>query len=206
MNPAKLILGVSVATVFGVLYFVWGNSEDIPRVATENPKIVAFGDSLVEGVGATEGNDFVSVVARDMGVEIVNKGKRGDTTAMGLMRVDDVLAEEPSVVVLLLGGNDALRRIPKKTTFENLGAIIERLQNGGAVVLLLGVQGGVLGDGYEADYRALSKKYKTAYVSNVLLGLVGRAEYMSDGIHPNDRGYALIALRVVPVLAKMIGR
>lgn len=206
MSSAKLVLGAGIVMVLGVLYFLWGESENIPRVSPANVKVVAFGDSLVEGVGATEGNDFVSVVGRSLGFDIVNKGMRGDTTMMGLARIDEVLNEEPGVVVLLLGGNDVLRRIPKKTTFENLGTIIERLQSGGAVVLLLGVQGGVLGDGYEADYRALAKKYKTAYISNVLEGLVGRTEYMSDGIHPNDVGYARIALRVTPVLLKMLGQ
>jgi lysophospholipase L1-like esterase len=204
MNSAKLILWGGVVVIFGVVYFLWGDRENVPRVTTENPKIVAFGDSLVEGVGATEGNDFVSVVARDLRVSIVNKGKRGDTTAMGLARVDDVLAENPGVVVLLFGGNDVLRRIPKETTFENMEMIIERLQGGGSMILLLGVQGGVLGDGYEAKYRILAKKYKTAYISNVLEGLIGRTEYMSDGIHPNDRGYAQIVLRVAPVLREMV--
>lgn len=205
MNPARLMLGVGVVVVLVGLYFIFKDRESIPHVLNQNTKIVAFGDSLVEGVGSTKGNDFVSVMERKLQIEIVNKGHRGDTTADGLTRVDEVLSEEPGVVVLLLGGNDALRRLSKKTTFENLGAIIERLQSSGAVVLLLGVQGGVLVDGYEADYRALAKKYKTGYVPNVLDGLVGHAEYMSDGIHPNDRGYEIIAHRIIPILAKMIG-
>lgn len=204
MNSAKLILWGGVVAILAGLYFLWGDRENVPRVATPNPKIVAFGDSLIEGVGATPGNDLASVVGRTLGVEIVNKGKRGDTTTAGLSRIDEVLLEEPQVVIILFGGNDVLRRVSKKTTFENLGTIIERLQGKGAVVLLLGIQGGVLGDGYEADYRALAKKYNTAYVSNVLKNLVGNSDYMSDIIHPNDRGYAEIALRVAPVLGKMI--
>lgn len=204
MNLAKLVFLVGIFMVVTVFYFVWGSGENISQVSSTNAKIIAFGDSLVEGVGSTEGNDFVSVTGRSLGVSIVNKGKRGDTTAMGLARIDEVLAENPGVVILLLGGNDALRRISKKTTFENLGTIIERLQSSGATVVLLGVQGGILGDGYESNYRTLAKKYKTAYVSNILEDIIGRAEYMSDGIHPNDRGYAQIALRVSGVLARMI--
>ncbi len=92
----------------------------------------------------------------------------------------------------------------KKETFENLRTIIERFQGAGAVVVLLGVRGGILSDGYEGDYQELAKKYRTAYVSNILDGLIGNTKYMYDGIHPNDAGYSIIADRVFTVIQKVI--
>lgn len=192
--------GLAIVVMAPIFYFVFRKSDTITNYPPKNQTIVAFGDSLVEGVGASAGNDFVSVVGRTLGVPIINKGKSGDTTANGLARIEEVLAEDPGIVLVLLGGNDVLRRIPKKETFSNLGTIVERLQSSGAVIVLLGVRGGILGDGYAGDYEALAKQYHAAYVSNVLEGLITNSKYMYDGIHPNDQGYAIVAGRVSEVL------
>lgn len=197
-------LGFALLVLVSFAYFIVYRDDEITNYPPRSQRVIAFGDSLVEGVGSIREGGFVSIVARRLGVEIVNKGKAGDTTEMGLSRVDEVLASEPGIVILLLGGNDVLRRIPKATTFQNLGMIIEKLQSSGAVVVLLGVRGGILGDGYEGDYDALAKKYHTVYVPNVLEGLIGNTEYMYDGIHPNDEGYRLIAERVAPALNSVL--
>lgn len=197
-------LGFAILVLAPILYFVFRNDISITNYPPKNQKVVAFGDSLVEGVGSTAGNDFVSLVGKKLGIEIVNNGKSGDTTAQGLARIDEVLAEEPGVVLLLLGGNDVLRRVPKVTTFQNLSVIVERLQIAGALVVILGVRGGILGDGYEEDYHDLAIKYHTGYVSNVLDGLITKPEFMYDGIHPNDQGYAIVAERVAEVLQSLL--
>ncbi len=205
MTPQQLaFLGFAILVIAPILYFVFRSDAMITNYPPKNQTVVAFGDSLIEGVGSTAGNDFVSAVGRKLSIGIVNKGKSGDTTEMALMRVDEVLVIDPGVVILLLGGNDVLRRVPKKETFENLGTVIERFQNAGTVVILLGVRGGILGDGYEEDYNNLAKKYNTAYISNILDGLITKPEYMYDSIHPNDNGYLRIAERVAPVLQKMM--
>ncbi len=118
MTPKQLaFLGFAILLLMPALYFVFRGDEKITNYPPKNQKVVAFGDSLIEGVGSTAGNDFVSLVGRKLGIEIVNKGKSGDTTESALMRVGDVLLEKPGIVILLLGGNDALRRIPKKRNF-----------------------------------------------------------------------------------------
>ncbi len=197
-------LGLAVLVLAPIAYFLFRGGDDITNYPPKNQIIVAFGDSLVEGVGATPGNDFVSVVERTLGVEIINRGKSGDTTANGITRVDEVIADDPGIVIVLLGGNDALRRIPKQETFANLGAIIERLQSAGAVVVLLGVRGGILGDGYANEFEALAETYHTPHVSNVLEGLITNPKLMHDGIHPNDQGYAIVAERVTEVLQAVL--
>jgi lysophospholipase L1-like esterase len=205
MTTKKLIFIVlAIICVVIAFYFFLGQNENIANYPPKNQTIVAFGDSLVEGVGSTLGNDFVSKLESDLGIEIINKGRSGDTTTSALSRTNEVLALNPGIVMILLGGNDVLRRIPKEETFKNLSVMIENFQNNGAVVLLLGVRGGILFDGYEEDYENLSKKYHTAYVSNVLEDLITNPKYMSDAIHPNDQGYALIAKRIAPVLEKIL--
>ncbi|MEY4602501.1 MAG: hypothetical protein RL292_442 [Candidatus Parcubacteria bacterium] len=74
----------------------------------------------------------------------------------------------------------------------------------GAVVVLLGIQGGLLSDPYESEFENLAKAQGTAYVSNVLEGLFGNSRYMADGVHPNDAGYAKIVERIYPELKKVL--
>lgn len=198
--------------VYGVLFLSLGflgywlffsNSESITNYPSNRTTIVAFGDSLVKGVGSTPGNDFVSLLATEINSPIINRGQSGDTTRDGLARIDSVLAENPKIVILLLGGNDFLQKIPPEETFQNLGTMIEKIHQNGAMVLLLGVRGGLLSDSYQKEYKSLAQSYNTAYVPDVLDGVFGHSSLMSDPIHPNDAGYKIIAEKVTPVLIEI---
>lgn len=202
MQRVLVIVGVC-ASVAAVLWFVMAPSSAEPTVP-KNDTIVAFGDSLVAGVGATSGNDFVSRTALTIGMPIINMGRAGDTTRTGLSRLDAVLAQDPGVVIVLLGGNDYLQRIPLEETEQNLSEIITRVQEQGAVVVLLGVRGGVLRDNFSSMYERVSERHNTLYVSDVLDGLIGNGQYMDDAIHPNDAGYARIADRLSEVFQTQI--
>lgn len=179
-----------------------GCSRDVPRAQRDGP-IVAFGDSLVHGTGSS-GGGFVRILEDRIGRPIENLGVPGDTTADGLARLDEVLERDPAIVILLLGGNDFLRQVPQDETFGNLATIIERLQTAGAAVLLAGVRGGLLRDSFAARYEELAGRYGTAYVHDVLDDTLGVSGYMADQVHPNDRGYAVIADRIQPVLEAML--
>ena len=86
--------------------------------STSPRPIVAFGDSLVEGIGASSANDWVSLLSHRYAVPIMNQGKKEDTTRSAQARLEhDVLQHDPLLVILLLGGNDIILRIPKKETF-----------------------------------------------------------------------------------------
>ena len=82
--------------------------------------------------------------------------------------------------------------------------MIESIQNGGSIVILLGVRGGLLRDNYKDDFKALSTKYQTAYIPNILNGLIGNPDLMYDGIHPNDDGYKIVADRIYPVIKNLV--
>jgi len=204
VNKRYLITAaVGLCGVASLLVFSGTGTDTVTNYPSEGTTIVAFGDSLVAGVGATPRNDFVSVLSREIGKPIVNLGVAGDTTRDGLARIDAVLVEDPKVVLLLLGGNDYLQNIPQSETFANLATMIESIHESGAVVILLGVRGGILRDNYKAEYDRLANTYQTAYVPDVLGGLFGNTDLMSDPVHPNDAGYQIIADRVVPVLQEV---
>jgi acyl-CoA thioesterase-1 len=132
-------------------------------------------------------------------------GVSGDTSADGLARINEVIAQDPRIVVLVLGGNDALRQIPPNETFSNLRSIVEVLQARGAAVLLVGEPGGItFGNEYEKGYRELAKEKKLLLVPNILHGLLGKTAYMADTIHPNDAGHVLVADKIEPHLRKLL--
>ncbi|MCA9358698.1 arylesterase [Candidatus Kaiserbacteria bacterium] len=201
MKYILIFAGISFAFL---AYFFFSGSDSVTNYPSSGTSVVAFGDSLVEGVGASEGNDFVAVLSRQIGEPIINLGKSGDTTKDALARMSQVVDSNPKIVIVLLGGNDYLKNVPAEETFSNLETIIEEIHASGAIVLLLGVRGGILHDGYESQFEDLAEKHNVAYVSDVLDGLIGKPGLMSDTIHPNDAGYKIIADRVYPVLGELL--
>jgi acyl-CoA thioesterase-1 len=151
------------------------------RALAESPaetRIVAFGDSLTYGVGSARGGGFVSFLEDALGRPIENMGAPGDTTRDALGRLDAVIAREPDAVIVLLGGNDLLKGIPASETAKNLALISARLKNAGAKVLLLKL--------------------------DLLKDIWGKPELMSDDVHPNDKGYLIMAQRIEPDLRKLV--
>ncbi len=199
------LLIVLFAVVVGVGY--WLSVRNSPESSSfscaaqsQKPVIVAFGDSLVEGYGAPEQHGFVDPLATQLGTTIINEGKSGDTTGQALQRLPDVLAQNPNIVIVLLGGNDALQQIPTTTTKANLSEILKTLTDAHIHVVLVGVLGGILTDPYAPMFRDLTKEYNVTLVPNILNGLIGNDKYMYDQVHPNNLGYSYIAAKLYPVL------
>jgi acyl-CoA thioesterase-1 len=201
---AALVCGAGL-----LLVGVWVLRPQSPQAAipTSGQNIIAFGDSLVAGRGAREGQDFVSILSARLGVPIVNAGRSGDTTGAAVARLDrDVLARDPRVVVVLLGGNDYLRRVPADDTFANLKEIVDRIRARGAAVVVVGVAVGLMSDPYRERYEALARQTAAGLVPDILSGIIGHPDLMSDSIHPNHRGYEKVADRIEPVLRDVLGR
>ncbi len=203
MKKLLLLIGILVIVV-DISFFVFGRQTHIKNYPPKDGPLVAFGDSLVAGYGSTEGHDFVSLLSAQIGEPIINLGVSGDTTADGLKRIDEVLEINPRIVMVLLGGNDFLRKVPREETFATLRTIINRIQESGAIVVVLGVRGGLLSDNADQLFKKVAEETGSAYVPNVLSGLFADGRYMSDAIHPNDAGYARVAEKVLPILQKIL--
>ncbi len=186
-------------------YMVFHDTHTVTDFPTRSGPIVAFGDSLTEGYGTTKGHNYVDILAQRIGEEIINMGVSGNTTTDALLRMDELVAQEPRLVILLLGGNDTLRQMPAELTEQNLRDIIETLHDEGTAVLLVGVSGGFANAQRYADmFEELADEYELAFVPNILKGLIGRSEYMYDAIHPNDTGHVKMADRIEPELRMLI--
>lgn len=194
----KLLLAVVAAflimAVFAARKYIWYPIEN--RDATGDV-IVAFGDSLTYGTGAGNGEDWPSIVARRCGCTVINKGVPGDTSGDALRRVDeDVLALEPHLVIIGLGGNDVLQRLPREETFQNLRQLVDRIQDSGAMVVILGLKGFPFSDDLSSGYKQLARETGSVYVPNILGGILSKPKYKADQIHPNAAGYVLMANRI----------
>ena len=166
--------------------------------------IVVFGDSLVAGVGGDEPGGFVTKLEERLGLPIINAGQAGDTTEDALDRLPSVLAYDPDIVLILFGGNDALRRTDPTVTFANLRTIITTFQENGAVVYVLGIRGGFLARQYKREFSAIASEMGVLYQPDVLAETFGRPALMSDTVHPNEAGYALIADQLEPKLRQLL--
>lgn len=162
-------------------------------------RIVAFGDSLVSGKGATKGQDFVSVLSDLVGTDIRNAGKSGDTTGKALKRLDSALSRDPDIAIVMLGGNDLLRFVPIEERVANITAIAQRFRKAGARVILVGL-GDFPIDPFDGALPDVAARTGSTLVPRALAGILGNIAMMSDFIHPNDAGHKLIAERIAPTL------
>lgn len=170
---------------------------NIRNLRSAGEAIVCFGDSLTEGVGADGGEDYPSVLSRQLGFPVVNAGHRGDTTAQALERLSDsVLSRNPRLVIVLLGGNDFLRQLPRAESKKNLAEIVRRIQQRGAMVAIAGIKLGLFTDDFAAIYEDTAKEFGALYIPQVMKGILSDAKLKSDAIHPNGAGYRLIAERI----------
>ncbi len=203
----KIILSLcSSVVLIGIFLYVSNRPKQMTNFPPRAGIVVAFGDSLTQGVGATNSNDFPSILQSSIGESVVNMGVPGDTSAQGLARIEDIEKQNPKVVLVLFGGNDFLRKVPIQETFKNIDDIVVRLQKNGAVVILIGIRGGILSDKYEKHYREISKNRGTFYVPSILEGIISNGNLMSDAIHPNNAGYKIMAEKILPVLRKALNQ
>ena len=184
--------------------------------AAKPPVILAFGDSLTAGFGLPAAQSFPAQLearlrAKGIAARVVNAGVSGDTTTGGLARIDWALADRPQLVILALGANDALRGIDPAVVRHNLDAMIRKVKAHGAKLLLLGMRAPTnWGDAYERAFDRifpdLARAYDVPLYPFFLQGVALKPELnQPDGLHPNERGVAVLVDHIAPYVARLIG-
>ena len=224
LNKTLLFIAVGAAFIVGVVYWLWPDAnQDIisntpPKVTEGEVLIVAFGDSLTAGYGLPAEEAYpakleAALRAQGKSVRVINAGVSGETTKGNLERAAFIRAQNPDIVLLGIGGNDALRQLPLEAAKSNITQTINILQGGEhpPVVVLLQMQaplnaGLAYKQTFDAMYESLAKQEQVLLVpfltTEVFLAIENK---LADGIHLNATGYQKVVDEyLLPTLLPLI--
>ncbi len=174
------------------------------NTSTETTTILALGDSLTEGLGVPKKQAYPALLENKlhaMGFDnhtVVNSGLSGETSSGLKARIDWVLQTQPSITILTIGANDAMRGLPLDLVENNISEVIVKLQNNGSQVVLGGMEiynnlGQEYVQGFKSIYPKLAQKHQVPLIPFFLAGVAGDSTLnQTDGIHPTSAGYQII--------------
>ena len=185
--------------------------------APNQPRILALGDSLTAGYGLSQSDSFPAQLTRKLqgakvAATIVNAGVSGDTTSGALQRLDWLMDGPYDLAIVELGANDALRAVDPALTRKNLDHIVTKLKALGIPVLLAGMKAPRnLGPDYarrfDQIFPDLAQKHDLHFYPFFLDGIAANPAFnLEDGMHPNAKGVAIIAERMLPFVLKALGK
>jgi len=188
-----------------------------PVHASGPVRIVVVGDSLSAGYGLAAADAFparLEAALRESGhdARVENAGVSGDTTAGGRARLAWAIGDDPEAVILELGANDALRGLHPEKAYDNLAAMLTRLQEKNIPVLLAGMKAPPnMGEDYaqefDAVFRRLAAAYDVIFYPFFLKGVAGQpALNQEDGIHPTAEGVGVIVENILPSVEALLER
>jgi acyl-CoA thioesterase-1 len=187
--------------------------------AAEAPVVLVVGDSLSAEYGIAAGSGWVALLQARLAQQkkphrVVNASISGDTTAGGRSRLPAALrVHKPAIVILELGGNDALRGLPLSGTRDNLLAMARAAQAAGAKVVIVGMQvppnyGATYGREFEGLFADVAKQVKAGLVPFLLKGVADRADalewFQPDRIHPLAKAHPTMLENVWPALRPLL--
>ena len=203
MNVRRIFI-ISVLAFFVLLFILQPDSENVltaPLQSTD--RVLAFGDSLTYGSGASS-QSYPLQLQGLIQKEIINAGVPGETSSRGLERLPALLQKyHPNLIILCHGANDIIQKTSKNILKENLVKMIRMSKETGAQVLLIGVPDFYL-FGFTTDslYKELAKQENVLYEGEILSKIENDPALKSDRIHPNAKGYGLMAKAFSEILKK----
>lgn len=213
MHRRNFILGALVSAAAGL----WLPAQAAGALSRT---VLVVGDSLSAEYGIARGSGWVALLEERLAKgkkpwSVVNASISGDTTAGGRSRIGALLRQhKPAVVVIELGGNDALRGLPLQSTAANLRNMVQAAKASGARVLLLGMQVPPnYGQSYARDFAEVfvevAREQKTALVPFLLKGIADNtadatAMFQADRIHPRAEAHPRILENVWPALEPLL--
>ncbi|TNE59975.1 MAG: arylesterase [Alphaproteobacteria bacterium] len=184
----------------------------------QEAQILLFGDSIAAGYGLPIEEGLAAQLQTALNTEglaatVLPAGNSGDTTAAGLARLDWAIAgQHVDIMIIILGGNDALRAIPPEETRANLTALVQAAKARDIKVLLTGMRAPPnLGPEYAAEFEPIfgeiAKVEDTAFYPFILEGVAADpALNQEDGIHPNAQGAQMIAQSLTPLIKTLVDK
>lgn len=185
----------------------------INAIAADRSKLLVLGDSLSAGYGIDVDEGWVYKLGQTLGsdYQVINASISGETTGGGLRNIDALLEKhQPGYVLIELGANDGLRGFPLKVIEKNLSTLIEKSQNSGAEVVLVGIHippnyGKAYALAFHKIYEKLADKFNTARIPFLLEGVATKPELMQkDGLHPKADAQKIILQTVLQTVRPLI--
>jgi acyl-CoA thioesterase-1 len=189
----------------------WGQTAS-PSTA----RILVVGDSLSSEYGLTRGTGWVALLKKALTEariesEILNASISGDTTSGGVTRLKRLLDKHtPSLVILELGGNDALRGLPLEMTRQNLNTMATQARESGAKVVIVGMQippnyGREYATGFKEVFESVAKQNNASLVPFLLEGVAADPKYLqTDNLHPNELAQPQMMRNVLEVVLALL--
>ena len=191
-----------------------GRKKSLAEAVPPGSTVLALGDSLTYGTGASPETSYPAVLAELTGWNVVNAGVPGDTSAQALARLPALLEEhQPRLVIVSIGGNDFLRKLPEADTRANVHAACQQAMDAGAQVLLVAVPrasvAAALGQMTDhALYAEVAQDLKLPLQRQGWGEVLAQRDLRSDQVHANAKGYAQFArsLQGTAVAAGLLAR
>ena len=156
--------------------------------------ILAFGDSLTYGTGANKGQDYPSVLARLSEKKVINEGTPGEISSKGLERLPALLDDyNPDLLILIHGGNDMIRKLPRTEMKQNLLNMISEGHQRNIEVIMLGVPEASIFLNSAKEYKDIAAETNVPVELSLLGDILGDNSLKSDAVHPNGKGYKILA-------------
>jgi acyl-CoA thioesterase-1 len=188
-----------------LLLLLVGCGTGVPKLGLlpQDALVLAFGDSLTHGTGATPEESYPAVLQGLLGRTVIRSGVPGEVTEESLARLPGVLDEySPKLLILCIGGNDFLRQLSEKQAAENIKAMIRLAKERGVDVVLVGVPKFGIMVSPPAFYKQIAEEFHIPYEGVVVHEILLNRQLKSDGIHPNALGYRVFAEAVAALLKK----
>lgn len=174
-------------------------SKTAPHAALpEGSTILALGDSLTAGYAADAEAAYPAVLASLTGWQIINGGVSGNTSAQALARLPALMRRQPQLVLVSIGGNDFLRKVPEADTRSNIRQIVQQIKAAGVPAVLVAVPyfttGALFGRLSEHPmYEELAAELNVPLFKGAWAEVLGNKKLKSDQIHANAQGYRVFA-------------
>lgn len=204
-NWDKCILFNKLLVIITCLFVL--SACDAPELETlpTDAVILAFGDSLTSGVGVDisvrKNKSYPAILAELTGLQVVNAGIAGETTAQGLKRLSRVLDQsDPDIVILIEGGNDILRNLSLAQAKSNLRNMVMLIKERNIAVVLIGVPEKSLFTSSHPMYKELADELELVFDGDIIADLQRSASLKSDIVHFNEKGYRKMAKSIHALL------
>ena len=179
-----------------------GSSQKLEKLSSD-AVILAFGDSLTSGTGASPGESYPAQLEALIGRKVVNAGVPGEVSAAGLERLPAVLDEvKPAMLLLCHGGNDFLRKLDEAQAAQNVKAMVRLARERNIQVVLIATPKPTIPPSVPVFYREIAAEARVGLVETVVKDVVSDRSLKSDFVHPNADGYREIAKAVQKALKK----